>query len=187
MLFVWCVERVSAQGQARGRRAVLARCAPCVACASASAPRASPPALGSLPPPSWGRAASLCLLSFCLVWCCTLRGLVSRLVSCLASCWFSFRFVPYLVLILVSFCTFCLVLILVSFCTLPWVVSRFVLCLVCWPRQVLSLQTNLAVQVARAVGSPGSAVLIFVPGMATILEIMNLFELISSADVTYKV
>lgn len=53
--------------------------------------------------------------------------------------------------------------------------------------QVLSLQTNLAVQVARAVGSPGSAVLIFVPGMATILEIMNLFELISSADVTYKV
>ena len=49
------------------------------------------------------------------------------------------------------------------------------------------MQTNLAVQVARAVGSPGSAVLIFVPGMATILEIMNLFELISSADVTYKV
>lgn len=53
--------------------------------------------------------------------------------------------------------------------------------------QVLSLQTNLAVQVSRAVGSPGSAVLIFVPGMATILEVMNLFELISSADVTYKV
>lgn len=49
------------------------------------------------------------------------------------------------------------------------------------------MQTNLAVQVARAVGSPGSAVLIFVPGMAAILEIMNLFELISSADVTYKV
>ncbi|CAM9805903.1 unnamed protein product, partial [Pylaiella littoralis] len=53
--------------------------------------------------------------------------------------------------------------------------------------KVHSLQTNLAVQVARAIGSPGSAVLIFVPGMATILEIMNLFELISSADVTYKV
>lgn len=49
------------------------------------------------------------------------------------------------------------------------------------------MQHSLAVQVARAVGSPGSAVLIFVPGMASILAIMDLFELISSADVTYKV
>ena len=53
--------------------------------------------------------------------------------------------------------------------------------------QVLTVQHSLAVQVARAVGSPGSAVLIFVPGMASILAIMDLFELISSADVTYKV
>lgn len=53
--------------------------------------------------------------------------------------------------------------------------------------QVLTAQHSLAVQVARAVGSPGSAVLIFVPGMASILAIMDLFNLITSADVMYKV
>lgn len=49
------------------------------------------------------------------------------------------------------------------------------------------LQHNLAVQVARAVGTPGSAVLVFVPGMASILAIMDVFDKITSTDVTYKV
>lgn len=53
--------------------------------------------------------------------------------------------------------------------------------------QILTTQHSLAVQVARAVGSPGSAVLIFVPGMASILAIVEHFEVISSTDVVYKV
>lgn len=49
------------------------------------------------------------------------------------------------------------------------------------------MQDNLAVHVARAVGSPGSAVLIFVPGMASILSLMDSFETLKSTDVEYKV
>lgn len=62
----------------------------------------------------------------------------------------------------------------------------FVLLLVCF-MQVTDLQQNIAVQVARAVGTPNSAVLVFVPGMASIMAITDLFEKFTSTGVTYKV
>ena len=58
-------------------------------------------------------------------------------------------------------------------------------------QQVAKLQLDLALHVARSVGKPGSSVLIFVAGMAEIVELSDKFEALNEGGggggVTYKV